>query len=165
VPRSSACACDAQLNRSGAGVLTDPRMAARIGLDEWTLAIVHLAAFVGTGIAWLAMNSPHVFLRYPTVGIPRGAFLSTFVSVLWASWPFLASFHVSRTHLPGRRFASWTFVGILVVSTLVGGYFLNLSLKSATPRQSELIVTMLEALLLILAAKRLSTWGAWRAAP
>jgi hypothetical protein len=140
-------------------VLTDPRMAARIGLDEWTLAIAHLAAFVGTGIAWLAMNPPpRLPPRYFSVGIPRGAFLATLISVLWVSWPFLASLHASRTRLPGRRLATWTFVAILVATTFVGGYFLNSALTSTTPREYELVVTSLEATLLTIVARELSSW-------
>jgi hypothetical protein len=139
-------------------VLTDPRMAARIGFDEWTLAIAHLAAFVGTGLAWLAMNPPHWLPPiYLSVGIPRGAFLATLISVLWVSWPFLVSFFVSRTRLPGRRLATWIYVGILAASTMVVGHFLNSALTSATPRQSELVVAMLEALLLTVASDELSS--------
>jgi hypothetical protein len=139
-------------------VLTDPRMAARISLDEWMLAIAHLAAFVGTGIAWLAMNPARVPRLYLSVGIPRGAFLSTLISILWVSWPYLVSFRASRTRLPGRRAATCAFVGILVASAIVGGYFLNSALASTTPKLSELTVTTFEALLLFVAARELSSW-------
>ena len=137
---------------------TDPRMAARINFDERTLAIAHLGAFVGTGLAWLSMNPSHRLPpSYPSGGVLIGAFLSTFASVVWVSWPFFASFLVSRTRLPGRRLATWIFVGILAASTSVGGYFLNSALTSATPRQSEFVVAMLEALLLTIASRELSS--------
>jgi hypothetical protein len=133
-------------------------MAARIGFDQWTLAIAHLAAFVGIGLAWLYMNPPRGLPpSYPSGGVLKGAFFATFASVIWVSWPFLVSFFVSRTRLSGRRLATWIFVGILAASTLVVGYFLNWALTSATPRQSEFVVAVLEALLLTVASEELSS--------
>jgi hypothetical protein len=133
-------------------------MAARIKFDEWALAIAHLAAVGGTGLAWLAMNSPHRLPpSYPSGGVMIGAFLSTFWSVAWVSWPFLVSFSVSRARLPGRRLATWIYVGVLAASTLVVGYFLNSALNSTTPRQSEFVVALLEAAFLTIASGELSS--------
>src|SRR4051812_42424842 len=106
-------------------------MAARIGLHQWTLAIAHLAAFVGTGIAWLKMNPPYGLPpSYQSGGVLAGAFYAGLLSVLWASWPFVASFFVSRAILPGRTSATWVFVCILVPSAVAGGYLLNSALMS-----------------------------------
>jgi hypothetical protein len=129
---------------------------ARISFHERALAIAHLAAFVGTGLAWLAFDPhPYIAINRITGHIISGAYVWTLISVLWVSWPYLVSFLVSRVRLPGKTSATWLFVGILTVVAVCGGVTLRFASDSDAPKLSALALAVIEAALLTSVAKGL----------
>ena len=137
----------------------DPRPLRRIVFHERLLAFAHIAAFVITGLAWLAMNHPtRLPPSYPSGGVMSGAFTFTFVKVVWASWPFAVSHFASKAHIRGQALATWLFVGVLIATAIGGGFALHAALNSETPRLSVLEVTIVEAVILVIAARVVTGW-------
>lgn len=131
----------------------------RISLHEKLLAFAHLAAFMTTGFVWLAMNHPsRIPPSYPSGGMMAGAFTFTFTKVVWASWPFAVSYFLAKARIRGETLATWLFVGILIGTTVGGCFALHSALISATPRMSELTVTIVESLILATSARVVTGW-------
>jgi hypothetical protein len=122
----------------------------RIDTHRRGLTIVHLFAFIGTGIAALAMNE-HVYIPRRSTG--RFSATATFIQVLWVCWPLLASLHVSKKLLAGRTLAVWLFVAILAVATVVSSFMIDEVLARQVALYSTIQITMIEALVLTSAAR------------
>jgi hypothetical protein len=124
----------------------------RIVIHARALVFAHIAAFLGTGFAALAIDpTPHLPRR---MGI--GAVTVTFIQVLWVGWPFLASLSVSRSKLPGKILAIGLFLILLIAVTVIGGVFLDASLAKNEWGWNVLQITVVEAVLLIAAARILA---------
>lgn len=115
------------------------------------LTLVHIGAFVGTVLAAFAIDA----IPYSGRSVTSGAVTLTFFRAVWFGWPILVSLAASRSFLPGKSPAIWIFVVLLVVVTLVGGFFLDSALAINESRWGVFKVNAVEAVLLSFAAQAL----------
>ena len=113
--------------------------------------MVHVAAFLGTGFAALAVNPT----AYATRRVTVGAVFVTLVRMLWVGWPFLASLAVSRSQLPGKRLAIWLFLMLLAAVTIIGDIFLATTWANKASARDVLQIAVVEAVLLMIGARLL----------
>jgi hypothetical protein len=135
--------------------IPDPRMTHalwRIAIQARALFVAHVAAFLGTGFAALAMA--------PAPLLPHRIFVGkvsvTMFKVLWVGWPYLASLGLSRSRLPGKTLAVVLFLVLLVAVTAIGFFFLDTPLANGEWGWDVFRVAAVEAVLLTSAAQILA---------